>query len=281
MQFENIADTAFWIAGFRAQETERPDAVFHDVLAKKLAGARGAEMVANTPGAERMAFSMVIRTTSIDQLAEHAVERGVDTIINLGAGLDTRPYRLRLPADLNWIEVDFPNIIDYKNTKLADEKPVCNLSRIAFDLSDEIKRKAFLLELGDNTKQALVITEGLISYLSSEKASQLSKDIFEVPSFKYWIHDYSQGKFRRLGRSRKWEKLLENTPIIFDVDNPIMFFSKDGWKVVENIHILDEADRLGRKLPLAKFPWTLLIRLFPKWARKTGNNTYGCVMYGR
>lgn len=281
MQFDNIADTAFWIAGFRAQETERPDAVFTDRLAKKLAGNRGVDMIANTPKADQMAFAMVIRTTSIDQLVDKAISLGADTVINLGAGLDTRPYRLKLPATLKWIEVDFPAIIDYKNTRLAEEKSVCDLTRIAFDLSDEVERKKFLSELGDNTTQALVITEGVIGYLSNESASRLSRDIFVVPSFKYWIHDYSRGRFRKHGHSKERDKLLKNTPIIFDVDDPIKFFSKDGWKIVENIHILDEADRLGRKLPLGKSPWTLLMRLFPKWTRKMGNKTYGCVMYGR
>jgi O-methyltransferase involved in polyketide biosynthesis len=36
----NIADTARWVAWFRAQETLRPDAVFRDPLAARLAGER-------------------------------------------------------------------------------------------------------------------------------------------------------------------------------------------------------------------------------------------------
>jgi len=278
--FDNIADTAFWIAGFRAQETERPDAVFNDTLAKKLGGDRGVKMVANTPNSEQMAFAMVIRTSSIDRLVGIAVNKGVDTVINLGAGLDTRPYRLQLPAKLHWIEVDFEGIIDYKNKLLKDEKPACTIRRIAFDLSDRHGRKKLFAELGSKTQNALVITEGVIAYLKNEDASQLSQDIFAVPTFKYWVHDFSKGGFRKRGHAKEKAKLLKNTPFLFDVADPIPFFEKDGWKISEKINILDEADRVGRKLP-AKFPWSLVMRIFPRWFRSMGNKTYGCVMFGK
>src|SRR5688572_11381442 len=103
----HISDTALWIAGFRAMETDRQDAVFRDPFAKKLAGERGLEMVAITPNVEAMALAIVVRTCAIDRMIEMAISDKIDTVINLGAGLDTRPYRLKLPANLIWIEVDF------------------------------------------------------------------------------------------------------------------------------------------------------------------------------
>jgi methyltransferase (TIGR00027 family) len=222
----------------------------------------------------------VIRTTSIDQLVETAVTAGVDTVINLGAGLDTRPYRMQLPAGLRWIEVDFQNIIDYKKTLLADEKPVCNLRRIAFDLADRPGRKRLFTELGSKTKNALVITEGVTAYLKNEDASLLSKDIFSIPSFKYWVQDYRQGGFRKQGQTKEKAELLRNTPFLFDVADPISFFQKDGWKISKQICILDEAERIGRKLP-AKFPWNVIIPIFPRWFRAVCNKTYGCIMFGK
>src|SRR4051812_6371436 len=138
MKTENIhhvSDTAHWIAAFRALETDRPDAVFKDHLARKLAGETGFEMVATTPNKEAMGFAMVVRTTAIDKLVESAIAQGVDTVINLGAGLDTRPYRMQLPPHLHWVEVDFPKSIKFKNDLLFSDKPVCRLTRIAADLS--------------------------------------------------------------------------------------------------------------------------------------------------
>ncbi len=45
-------------------------------------------------------------------------------VINLGAGLDSRPYRMALPPSLLWVEVDYSHMIGFKNEKLAKEKPV-------------------------------------------------------------------------------------------------------------------------------------------------------------
>ena len=45
----NISDTALWVAVYRAMETDRPDAIFRDPFARKLAGERGAEIVKSIP----------------------------------------------------------------------------------------------------------------------------------------------------------------------------------------------------------------------------------------
>jgi methyltransferase (TIGR00027 family) len=276
----HVSDTALWIAGYRAQESARNDAVFKDPLAEKLAGEQGKQMVATTPHTEQMAFAMVTRTTAIDRLVYHAIEKGIDTVINLGAGLDTRPYRMNLPIALRWIEVDFQHMINYKSNLLKDNNPVCNLERIAFDLSKTNERKILFEGLGKQTKRALVITEGVIAYLTNEQAAKLSKDLFEVSSFYYWIQDYNQGRLRKNRFAKDLRKKLVHAPLQFNEKDPLNFFSKDGWVVDENIHILDEADRIGRKLPL-ELPLTLLKAIFPNKIRELGNKTYGYVMFRR
>ena len=52
-----------------------------------------------------------------------ALREGVDTIVNLGAGLDTRPYRMSLPASLHWIEADYAHLIEYKEAALPVNYP--------------------------------------------------------------------------------------------------------------------------------------------------------------
>jgi methyltransferase (TIGR00027 family) len=277
----NVSDTALWIAAYRAQESERPDAVFKDPLARKLAGERGFKMVEATPIKEHMAFAMVARTTGIDRLINVAIERGIDTVINLGAGLDTRPYRMPLPVNLRWIEVDFPHMIDYKNRLLENDIPACHLQRIATDLSDTIKRKMLFIRLGAETKRALLITEGVVGYLTNEQGAQLSKDLVAIPTFHYWILDYNQGAMRRHRRATDLKKILTNAPLQFNVNDPIAFFTSHGWKVHDNIYLLDEGDRIGRRLPPFKFPLNLFIKLFPKKAREIGNKTYGYVLFGK
>jgi methyltransferase (TIGR00027 family) len=277
---QNVSDTALWIAAYRSQETDRPDAVFKDPLAKKLAGEKGKQIVAETPHTNMMAFAMVARTTAIDRLVLNAIDRGVDTIINLGAGLDTRPYRMQLPSQLKWIEVDFPHMILYKTDLLANDKPVCYLERIGADLSQDAERKALFARLGAATQKALIITEGVIAYLSNDQAAALSADLYAIPSFKYWIQDISQGKMRKNKETKALSKKLKNSPFRFSAPDPIGFFGKHGWKVAENIYILDEADRIGRRLPMS-FPWGLLMKIFRKKIRDVANKTYGYIMFGK
>lgn len=128
-------------------------------------------------------------------------------------------------------------------------------------------------------RNALVITEGVIGYLTNEQAAQLSKDIFAVPSFTLWVQDYSQGRMRQHKRAKDLSKIIKHTPLRFKVKDPIAFFGEQGWKIKEDIHILDEADRIGRPMPLM-FPWNILIRI-AKPIRNKANTTYGYVMYSK
>ena len=277
----NVSDTALWMAAYRAQESERADAVFKDRLAKKLAGERGIRMVAGMPHSKAMAFAIVVRTVAIDELVSSAIAKGVDTVINLGAGLDTRPYRMELPFHLRWIEVDLELLISYKSEALAAEEPVCRLQRISANLADEEGRGRLLRKLGEETGNALVITEGVIGYLTNDQVARLSLDLFAVPAFHYWILDYSQGKHRKNRHSDDVaHKLRDTAPWKFSMADPIGFFRSQGWKMTENTYILDQADRLGRPLPLI-FPWSLLMRLFPKKIRDMGNRTFGYAMLGK
>jgi methyltransferase (TIGR00027 family) len=130
----HISDTALWVAVYRARESERSDAVFHDPYASKLAGDRGMQIAAAMPFAQRHSWSYVARTRLVDQVIERELSRGTDMVINLVAGLDARPYRMRLPASLRWIEVDLPDTLNYKQEVLAAESPSCAVERVALDL---------------------------------------------------------------------------------------------------------------------------------------------------
>ena len=124
----DISDTARWAAVFRARETDRPDAVFRDPFARRLAGARGEEIANNLSAGNRQTWAWITRTYLFDQFIGQQVAQGVDMIVNLAAGLDARPYRMNLPASLNWVEVDLPDLLSYKEEILRDEKPVARSS---------------------------------------------------------------------------------------------------------------------------------------------------------
>jgi len=136
------------MAVYRARESERADAVFKDPFAQALAGERGEQIAAAMTFGEENAWSFIARTYLFDRFVARAVEGGVDLIVNLAAGLDTRPYRMALPPSLRWVEVDLPEILDYKEGVLGSAKPACQLERVRLDLSNPDARRGLFARLG-------------------------------------------------------------------------------------------------------------------------------------
>src|ERR1700737_4548586 len=157
----NISDTARWVAYYRAMETERSDATFRDPYARKLAGQRGEEIVRTLRGGKRGAWAMIVRTALFDELILKVLAReAVDAVLNLAAGLDTRPYRLPLASSLQWIEVDFPETIAYKEELLAGESPRCHLERVPLDLAAPEARRSLFTRINERASRVLVVAEG-------------------------------------------------------------------------------------------------------------------------
>ena len=132
----NISDTARWVAYFRALETKRPDALFHDPYAERLAGELGFHIANTLPDGNKHEWAWVARTYLFDEFLSREIKEGATLVVNLAAGLDARPYRMELPPTLQWVEVDLPEIISYKQEVLANVQPKCRLERISLDLSD-------------------------------------------------------------------------------------------------------------------------------------------------
>src|SRR5262245_45800813 len=102
----NVSDTAAWAAHYRALESDRPDASFRDPYAERLAGERGRRIAAQEREMDRAAWAWAMRTLLFDELLLGEIAGGADLVVNLAAGLDARPYRMDLPPDLRWVEVD-------------------------------------------------------------------------------------------------------------------------------------------------------------------------------
>jgi methyltransferase (TIGR00027 family) len=267
---ENISDTALWVAHYRAMETERPDAHFHDPYAKGLAGERGAHMVSTIKGAQRNAWAMVVRTCVFDEVILRLVkEQAVDTVINLAAGLDTRPYRMPLPAALSWVEVDFPPILTFKEEKLKGETPVCRLERVKLDLSDIGARRELFARLGASAKNALVLSEGLLVYLTREQVTSLATDLHAQPAFRWWMIDFVAPRLLKL-LQRAWKKQLASGGAVmqFAPEEGTDFYKTLGWGTAEFHSTWEDAIRLKRTMPLA-WLWQLLAHLRSRKTRET------------
>lgn len=250
MPIDNISDTARWVAIYRAMETDRPDAHFRDPFARKLAGPQGEEIVRTLPRARQMAWTMIVRTAVFDELILDAVNsKHVDVVLNLAAGLDARPWRMTLPESLHWIDVDLPEILEYKTSMLKDERPKCRYEAVPLDLRDETRRQALFSQVGRDAARVLVVTEGLLVYLTPEQVGSLARDLHAPPQFRWWIIDLA-GPWVLKFMIRSWGKSVNKgkAPFLFGPAEGTAFFKPFGWREAQFRSTFDEARRLDRQM---------------------------------
>lgn len=271
----NISDTARWVAEYRAQESTRPDALFHDPYAAVLSGERGRIIADEARRTFGNGWFFIARTKLIDDLIMECLAAGCDRVINLAAGLDTRPYRLDLPPSLDWIEVDLAEIIEEKTQVLAKESPRCQLTRVTVDLTDADARRDCLAEATKGASKALVITEGLLLYLDAAEVGALTADL-KRPEIAWWIADIIGPAIVKLAGVAALRGKLNNAPLTFGPANGIGFFEQAGWTVdsiksqlpaAAKWNRLSGVMRLLTKLPQPNprrpryAPWSAVIRL--------------------
>jgi len=278
----HVSDTARWVAIYRAMESERPDALFRDPYARRLAGPRGEEIVRAMPKGRAMAWPMIVRTAVMDELILRAVERdGVHTVVNLAAGLDTRPYRLPLPGGLRWIEVDFPDLLAYKNEQLAGEKPRCQVEHVAVDLTDrERRRELFEDAASGGGGGTLVVAEGLLVYLAPEEVGRLADDL-HAAGFGWWLIDLGSPQLLKM-LAKSWGRKLKegNAPFRFAPAEGTRFFAPHGWGEAEYRSMWTESLRLKRTMPLA-WLWSLVAKFYTAKKREEFRRFSGIVLLQR
>src|SRR5215831_5475511 len=243
----NISDTARWVAYYRARESERPDAVFKDPFARALAGERGEAIARAHAMSDATAWAVVARTYLFDRFVTRAIEGGVDTIVNLAAGLDTRPYRMALPSALKWVEVDMPEILDYKAEVLASAAPACQLERVALDLSNVDARRGLFSRLGRSANNVMVLTEGFVIYLMSHDACALGADLADAANFNHWVVDIVSPGLLEMMKAQMGALVAQaGAPYLFAPADGPSFFERCGWRPVEVKSMLKTARKLDR-----------------------------------
>jgi methyltransferase (TIGR00027 family) len=265
----HVSDTAILTAIHRIIETRREDALFRDPYAELLTGERGKKMIqALEARKDSGAWGTITRTVALDEMIMRAVRRGVDTVVNLAAGLDARPYRLDLPSSLRWIEVDFPGIIAYKTEKFASENPKCSLERVSLDLTDLVSRRALFDRINREGKDILVVTEGLLVYLKKEDVILLASDLHKEQNFRSWITDViNTNLLARATKNTLNPGLTWDVRVHFGLDDNVEFFGQYGWDIAAIRSMSKESRRIKREPPRPLL-FKLLKRSTPKNVRK-------------
>lgn len=255
VQLERVQDTARWAAAARAQESARKDALFNDRFAKRFVG-RDMPVMLELCRRVGGTWPIVARTVLIDELVRSGVAAGADAVINLAAGFDTRAYRLELPASLTWLDVDQSDVLADKAQVLAAERAHCSVEQRAVDLADAAERHALWAELRPRFQRPIVITEGLLYYLSDEQALTLARELHDLRPQR-WIFDLHNAAVRDMIQKRTGGALSGTARMHFGPENGARVFEPLGWKIDSVSSSAKTAGRL-RRLP---FLMSLLVRL--------------------
>ena len=270
----NVSDTALWVAIYRAMETERPDALFNDPYARRLGGERGEAIARTMPNGS---WPMVVRTAVMDEIVMRCVQDGIATVLNLAAGLDARPYRLALPPTLRWLHVDLPDMVDYFRNGMNGEIPHCELEFIAVDLRDVAARREAFTRAAMHGP-VLVITEGLLIYLTADQVAELAGALHDIAGARYWLSDLASPMLLKF-LERSWSPKLKagNAPFQFGPAEGTAFFAPFGWREAEFRSSWVESFRLKRTMRGA-WMWQLLSRLQSKKKQEAGRRMSGIVL---
>ncbi len=204
----DVTGTAYWIAAARAKESARPDRLFDDPYAARLAGELGREYLARSEG-------------------DRGDNRYLDgQVVLLGAGLDTRAYRLGLPGGVRVFELDRAPVLEAK-AAVVSGRTVPVPADLAGDWAGALDAAGY-----DPAVPVLWLAEGLLFYLPEAGVRALLAGTARhcAPGSVFAADVFGTG-LRRLGSLPEAVRARA-----FGTDEPAELFRAAGWSEVKLTH---------------------------------------------
>ena len=184
-----VGRTALMVAAARAIEATRPDSLVQDEFAQYFVRAAAPSGVwpvrwADVPGGTanplwgRLGRYFGLRTRVLDDFLLGAAHGGAGQVVLLGAGLDTRAFRLGWPRGCRIFELDQPDVLAFKQDVLDDvgARPGVARMTVAVDLCDDWAE--LVGEAGfDPASPAVWLAEGLFLYLPADAERRLVETV--------------------------------------------------------------------------------------------------------
>jgi O-methyltransferase involved in polyketide biosynthesis len=175
---------------------------------------------------------------------------------------------MKLPDSLRWIEIDLPDMVRAKHEALAADQPVCRLERVSADLADTGARRDLFARIAADSRDVLVLAEGLLVYLAPETVGALADDLSGQPSLRHWAIDLATPMIKKRVE-RWWGKRLKeaNTKYQFAPDEGTGFFESHGWREAEFHALFTESIRLNRTMS-GMWMYHVMERITPRHAAR-------------
>ncbi len=257
-----IDRTAFGSVVLRAEESGRPDRLFNDPYARLFVDAAGVDWSrwSNAPATgwgllELLADQVAVRTRFLDEASLEATQSGCGQVVIVGAGMDTRAFRLNWPADTRVFDVDVADVLAFRSTALAKVRavPRCHHVEVAADLNGDWATA--LYEAGFQPQLPTVwLAEGILYSLSASEADRFLRTLtgLSAPGSVLaadHIEDWDTLRAARAAISAELVTLWRGGP----TGGPDSWLRGHGWQpTVREIDAVAVA--YGRPVPLAFDP---------------------------
>ena len=122
---------------------------------------------------------LISRTRFIDEMVKKsATSGGAEQYVILGAGYDSRAHRLELPSSLRIFEVDQPEVLDRKRSKLPKELPNSeNVTYVSVDFTHQSLTEQLMAAGFDQSKSTVITLEGVSQYITKEAVSSTIEEL--------------------------------------------------------------------------------------------------------
>ena len=181
----SVGQTALFVAASRALEAKKTDPLAVDKYAEVFCRRVGGEWATAVEGTdpehplqtefgEHFVNFQGARTKYFDEYFAQAIEAGVQQVVLLAAGLDSRAYRLPWADGTVVYELDQPRVLEFKREAIEelDDAPKAQRREVPVDLREDWPRA--LQEAGfDASRPSAWIAEGLLIYLPATAQEQL------------------------------------------------------------------------------------------------------------
>lgn len=238
-----ISKTAFYCCGVRMQDAESAIPICGDIHAKKFMNSDGLTFFENFKSESRPNKLNTVRHRIIDDIIRKALlEDSKLQVIIIGAGFDSRAFRLE---GGDWLELDEPQIIDYKNSILPVADCPNKLNRISINFSSD-SLQTILAEHIKNTN-TLIVIEGVLMYLNESLISELLQTLRKLLPRHQIVCDLMSKKFFRSYAQSIHKKFVKFAGATFNLtlDNPEKIFINNNYHLAQQISIVAKSEEYG------------------------------------
>ncbi len=203
-------------------------------------------------GWPRTRSSAVVRTRLIDDLVRQAIRSGARQALLLGAGFDSRPYRLEELRDVPLFEVDHPATQRAKRQRLqAHGGPLpANVCFVPVDFEKDDLETALLHAGFDATVATVAVWEGVVSYLTPAAVDQNFRMLARILPHRSqlifsYVHQGALDGSVAFPEARRWKSSVRSSgePFIFGFDPAALadYLRPRGFKLVSDVSTAEAA----------------------------------------